>query len=85
MIICIAPNCSINCSDWIIFGLGVIVSIGWALFIYLRFKIYGYTRISIAALDKTPSRAVAVVELAVRTYTSFTLDDEDETTELPDV
>lgn len=38
MIICIAPNCSINCSDWIIFGLGVIVSIGWALFIYLRFR-----------------------------------------------
>lgn len=34
MIICIAPNCSINCSDWIIFGLGVIVSIGWALYIY---------------------------------------------------
>ncbi len=59
MIICIAPNCSINCSDWIIFGLGVIVSIGWALFIYtlrpnLRIRIPEISRVNDRSIINIP-------------------------------
>jgi hypothetical protein len=40
MFLCCKPECLPDCSDWIIFGLGVIVTIGWALFIlWLRPKI----------------------------------------------
>ena len=33
-LLCCKTDCWPGCDDWLIFGLGVIVSIGWALYLY---------------------------------------------------
>ena len=40
MLLCCNSSCMPECSDWIIFGLGVLVTVGWAIYLYsLRPKI----------------------------------------------
>jgi len=37
-LLCCKPDCWPDCSDWVIFVLGVTVTIGWALYIYFRYR-----------------------------------------------
>ncbi|MEY4522043.1 MAG: hypothetical protein RIT10_1228 [Bacteroidota bacterium] len=52
------PACWPDCDDWILFVLGIIVSIGWALFIYtLRPKV----RIGIPQISKVKDKSIIVI------------------------
>lgn len=57
-LLCCKPECWPDCSDWIIFVLGVIVSIGWALYIYIFLK--PKLEIGIPSVSKIDERSIII-------------------------